>query len=97
MRIIARRTLKDFWEKHRSAEQPLKAWHREASQATWNGPEDVKRRYKHASFLKGNRVIFNIGGNKYRLVVQVNYPHKVAYIRFVGTHAQYDQINAEDI
>ena len=97
MRIIARRTLKAFWEKHRPAEQPLKAWYREASQAAWEGPEDVKRRYRHASFTKGNRVIFNIGGNKYRLVVRANYEFGIIYIRFVGTHAQYDKINVEVI
>jgi mRNA interferase HigB len=97
MRIIARRTLRAFWEKHRPAEQPLKSWYREASQATWTGPEDIKRKYRHASFVKGNRVVFNIGGNKYRLVVHVNYSFRVVYVRFVGTHAEYDQINAEDI
>ena len=97
MRIIARRTLRDFWEKHRSAEQPLKAWYREASQADWNGPEDIKRRYRHASFLKANRVIFNIGGNKYRLVVHVNYTYRIVYVRYVGTHAEYDRIDPEQI
>lgn len=97
MRIIARRTLRAFWEKHRGAEQPLKSWYREASQATWAGPEDIKRRYRHASFLRGNRVVFNIGGNKYRLVAHINYPFRVLYVRFVGTHAEYDRINAEDI
>jgi mRNA interferase HigB len=97
MRIIARRTLKAFWEKHRPAEQPLKSWYREASHATWTGPEDIKGKYRHASFIKGNRVVFNIGGNKYRLVVHINYAFRVLYVRFVGTHAEYDQINAEDI
>src|SRR5210317_2039644 len=97
MRIIARRALKIFWEKHRTAEQPLKSWYREASQATWDGPEDIKRTCRHASFFKGNRVIFNIGGNKYRLVVRANYTFKVLYIRFVGTHAEYDNIDPEDI
>ena len=97
MRIIARRTLKVFWERRRAAEQPLKSWYREASQAAWDGPEDIKRRYRHASFLKRNRVIFNIGGNKYRLVVHANYAFRVLYIRFVGTHAEYDQIDPEHI
>jgi len=97
MRIIARRTLKLFWERHRSAEQPLKSWYREASQAAWNGPEDIKRRYRHTSFLKGNRIIFNIGGNKYRFVVHANYTFKVLYIRFIGTHAEYDRIDPEHI
>ena len=97
MRIIARRTLREFWEKHRTAEQPLKAWYREAAQATWDGPSDINRSYRHASFLKGNRVIFNIGGNKYRLVAQVNYAYRVLYIRYVGSHADYDKIDPEQI
>ncbi len=97
MRIIARRTLREFWEKQRTAEQPLKAWYREASQGVWKSSEDIKRRYGHASFLRGNRVVFNIGGNKFRLVAHVNYEFSVLFIRFVGTHAEYDQINAEDI
>jgi len=97
MRIIARRALREFWERHRPAEQPLKSWFREASQATGDGPEAIKRRYPHASFVAGNRVIFNIGGNKYRLATQVNHEFGIFFIRFVGTHAEYDQINAEDI
>jgi len=97
MRIIARRTLREFWAKHRTAEQPLRSWYREASQAKWDGPEDIKRRYRHASFLKGNRVVFNIGGNKYRLVVHVNYTYRIMYIRFVGTHGEYDHIDLEKI
>ena len=97
MRIIARRTLNLFWYKHRTAEQPLKSWYREASQATWKSPEDVKRRYRHVSFLNGNRVVFNIGGNKFRLIVHVNYDYGVLYIRFVGTHSEYDQTDPEKI
>ncbi len=97
MRIIARRTLREYWEKHPSAEQALKSWFREASGADWNGPEDVKRRYRHASIVGGNRVIFNICGNKYRLIVQINYSFKIVYVRFVGTHAAYDKVNAETV
>ncbi len=97
MRIIARSTLKLFWEKHRTAEQPLKSWYREASQADWKSPNDIKRKYRHASFLKENRVAFNIGGNKYRLIVQANYTYSVLYIRFIGTHAEYDRIDPERI
>ena len=97
MRIIARRTLREFWEKHRPAEQPLKSWYREAAQAAWQGPDDIKRRYRHASFLKGNRVVFNIDGNKYWLVVHMNYAFRVVYIRFVGTHSEYDRIDPETI
>ncbi len=97
MRIIARRTLREFWEKHRTAEQPLKSWFREASQASWKTPEDIKSRYRPASFLKGNRVVFNMGGNKYRLIVHANYNFGILYIRFVGTHAEYDRIDPEHI
>ena len=97
MRIIARRTLREFWEQHRQAEQPLKAWFREAAASDWAGPEDVKRRYGHASILNGNRVVFNIAGNRYRLVVQINYDFKIIYIRFVGSHEAYDKIDAETI
>lgn len=97
MRIIARRTLREFWEKHPTAAGPLKAWFREASLADWEGPESIKRRFRHASFLAGNRIIFNIGGNKFRLVVHANYAYRVLYIRFVGTHAEYDRINPESI
>jgi len=97
MRIIARRTLREFWERHAAAEQPLKAWFREAAASEWAGPEDVKRRYSHASILKGNRVVFNIGGNKYRLIVQISYDYKVIYIRFVGSHEAYDKVDAETV
>lgn len=97
MRIIARRTLKVSWEEHRTAEQPLKAWYREAAQADWNSPQDIKCTYRHASVIKGNRVVFNIGGNKYRLIVHVNYEFRVLYMRFVGTHAEYDRIDPEHI
>ena len=77
------------------AEQPLKSWYREAAQATWLSPEDIKCRYKHASFIKGNRIVFNIGGNKFRLIVQANYECRILYIRFVGTHTEYDCIDPE--
>ena len=79
------------------AEQPLKSWFREASQARWESPADIKSRYRHASFLKDNRVVFNIGGNKYRLIVHANYDFRILYIRFVGTHAEYDHVDPEYI
>ncbi len=97
MRIIARRTLREYWEKHPTAEQPLKSWFKEVSLANWYSPNDVKRRYRHASFLCENRVVFNIGGNKWRLIVQINYDFKIVYIRFVGSHAAYDKVDAETI
>ena len=88
MRIIARRTLREYWEQHRQAEQPLKAWFREATASDWASPEDVKRRYRHASILRSN---------KYRLVVQINHDFKIIYIRFVGSHEAYDKVDAETI
>ena len=97
MRIIARRTLREFWERHPGSEQPLKAWFAEAHAAQWRNPQTIKHRYRHASFVSDNRVIFNVGGNKYRLIVQIHYPYGIVYIKFVGTHAEYDRIDAEKI
>lgn len=99
MRIIARKTLVDFWERpeHRDAEQPLKAWFAEAKVANWRRLADIKAKYRHASILGGNRVVFNIAGHKYRLVVKFDYRAGIGYIRFVGTHAEYDKIDAETI
>jgi len=95
MRVIAKRTLREFWECYPDAEGPLKAWHQEAEQADWQSPHDIKADYGNASILKDNRTVFNIAGNKYRLVVKINYPYHIVYIRFIGTHAEYDQINVE--
>lgn len=97
MRIIAKRTLRDFWRRHPDAEGPLKAWYSEARQADWQQPQDVKDRFARASIVGGNRVVFDIGGNNYRLVVKINSPYRVVYIRFVGTHAEYDRIDVEHI
>ncbi len=97
MRIIARRTLRDFWEQHPEAEQPLKAWFAEALAAEWDTPQAIKDRYRHASFVGDNRVIFNISGNKYRLIVHVNYGFGIVYIKFIGTHTDYDRIDPETI
>lgn len=97
MRIISRRTLREFWEKHPDTAVPLQTWFRDVEQAAWNSPEDIKGVYRNASFLANNRVIFNIKGNRYRLVVVVVYQHGVVYIRFVGTHEEYDRIDAATI
>jgi len=85
MRIIARKTLRVFWEQPalRDSEQPLKAWFREVSQADWASPSDVKNAFRNASILRSSRVVFNIAGNKYRVVVWINYPYRVVYIRFI--------------
>ncbi len=99
MRIIARKILRDFWESpaYADSEQPLKSWFKTAKEADWAEPSEVKEQFRNASFIGSNRVIFNIAGNKYRLVVAVNYPYRVLYIRFIGTHAQYDKIKVKEI
>lgn len=97
MRIIALSTLRDFWVKHPDALEPLAAWHAVASRVCWASPADIKAAYRNASFIAGNRVVFNIKGNDYRLVVAMHYNRQIAYIRFVGTHRQYDQINATTV
>lgn len=100
MRVIAKRTLRTFWEsnpRYADAKGPLGAWHQEVTAADWATTQDVKAQFRHASILKGNRVIFNIAGNKYRLVVKINYAYRIVYIRFIGTHREYDEIDAEKI
>jgi len=99
MRVIAKRTFRQFWETTRggAARAALEDWHAQAVDADWSQPAQVKEQYGDASILKGGRVVFNIGGNKYRLVVWINYPYRVVYVRFVGTHAEYDKIDAETI
>ena len=97
MRIIALGTMRSFWEAHPDAEQPLKAWHDEARGATWGSPTEIKARYASASFLANNRVVFNIKGNSYRLVVAVAYQYQAIYIKFIGTHADYDRIDAATV
>ena len=99
MRIISRATLRDFWEtpKYSDSEQALKSWYDEAKHANWQTPQDIKSKYRNASFVGNNRVVFNIHGNKYRLVVAVNYNFSMCYIRFVGTHKEYDAIDVSTI
>ena len=99
MRVIAISTLKAFWEQsqHHGAEQPLKAWFEEARLATWQQPADIKAQYGNASILKNRRVVFNIKGNEYRLVVAVSYKLQLVFVKFVGTHKQYDLIDAETV
>ncbi len=99
MRVIAVRTLKEFWERpaHRDAEQPLRAWYAEAREADWRGPKDIKSKHLSASILGDNRVVFNIKGNKYRLIVAVKYDFRIVYIRFIGTHKDYDAVDARSV
>jgi len=97
MRVIAVKTLRTFWVKRPDAEQPLLAWYDEASKAIWRQPSDIKSHYANASILKNRRVVFNIKGNDYRLIVSVAYKVGVVYVKFVGTHRQYDAIDAETV
>jgi mRNA interferase HigB len=99
MRVISRKSLREFWEDRRyaDAEQPLKSWFREAEKGDWASPAAVKAFYHSASILRDNRVVFNIAGNKYRLIVKINYAYRIVYIRFVGTHRQYDEIDANEV
>lgn len=97
MRIIAISQLRAFWNKHPQAEMPLRAWYAEASRADWKNPADIKAAYRHASFLPNSRVVFNIKGNDYRLIVAVHYNRGMMFIRFIGTHAEYDRIDASTI
>lgn len=99
MRVIAKSTLKKFWERPGcgDARGALESWHDEAAKAEWKTPQAVKDQFGSASICGNNRVVFNIGGNKYRLVVEMQYRAGLAWVKFVGTHAQYDQIDVETI
>lgn len=100
MRIIALSTLKTFWSSspaYSDSVQPGLAWYRETLKADWASPNEVKAQFSNASILKDGRVVFNIAGNKYRLVVWINYAYRIVYIRFIGTHKQYDAIDAQTI
>ncbi|HRN37182.1 MAG TPA: type II toxin-antitoxin system HigB family toxin [Flavobacteriales bacterium] len=97
MRIIAKRTLRDFWTKHAESEQQLKAWFRDTENAGWQNTQQLKRDHPSASILAANRIVFNIKGNRYRLIVKFNFEHQVGWVRFIGTHAEYDKINANTI
>ncbi|MGV3722033.1 MAG: type II toxin-antitoxin system HigB family toxin [Actinomycetota bacterium] len=97
MRIIALRTLREFWIRHADAEEALRAWYTDAQRADWTSPGDIRKTYANASIVANNRVVFNIRGNTYRLIVAVNYAFGIVYIRFIGTHAEYDRVDAETI
>ena len=97
MRIIRKKPLIEFYTKHPQAKEPLKAWAMEAKHTTWNTPHDIKKLHRNADILPNNRVVFDIGGNKFRLIVKINYNCSVVYIKFIGTHAEYNKINAETV
>ena len=97
MRVISIKILREFWEKHSDCEQQLKAWYKEANKAEWKNPNEIKLEYPSASILNDNRICFNIKGNNYRLIVRINYDYQMVWIRFIGTHSDYDKIDANKI
>lgn len=98
MQIVALRTLRLFWERHPQAERPIRAWYAQVRQAEWGSPADVKDGFgTTVDFVGDNRVIFDLSGNKYRLVVHVSYRFKRVLVKFIGTHAEYDRIDPETI
>ena len=97
MRILTKGTLREFWERHPDAEAALRDWYRVAQQASWDTPSDVRESHANARIIGNNRAIFNIKGNNYRLVVRMDYQFKKVYVRFVGTHVEYDRINALEV
>jgi mRNA interferase HigB len=97
MRIVAIKTLSEFWSQHTDAKSALESWYAEARDASWRGPQDILDHYGTADVLPDNRVVFNIKGNRYRLVVKIHYNTGIVYIRFIGTHAEYNRIDAETI
>ncbi len=97
MRVIAKKNLREFRVQQKDSEEQLKTWYKEASKTLWSSPNEIKFLYPKASILKSGRVVFNICGNKYRLIVRINYLRKWIFIRFIGTHSEYDKINADEI
>ena len=96
-RIVAKKILREFWERHSDSEQHLKTWYETARFSNWKNPNDIKNTYANVSILQDSRVVFNIRGNSYRLIVKFNYKRQWAFIRFIGTHAEYNKIDAETI
>ena len=99
MRIISKKTLKDFYEqsKYHDSKNSLESWHKEVLKLDWNNSNEIKEMYRNASVVGDTKVIFNIAGNKYRLIVTINYYAKIVFIKFIGTHKQYDKINIEEL
>jgi mRNA interferase HigB len=97
LKIFSRGTQRDFWEKHTDCELQLKTWYRETEKAHWKTINELKIEYPNASILKDNRIVFNIKGNRYRLIVKFNFEYQLAWVRFIGTHADYDKINSNEI
>ena len=97
LRIIAKKVLREFWGRHNDCEQQLKAWFQEASKAECTNPNEIKAEYPSASVIGNDRIVFNIKGNSYRLIVKINFDYQMVWIRFIGTHSEYDRVNAKTI
>ena len=102
MQILSKKALRDYWENYQGAAQPaleqaLKSWYREVKRASWKNSSELKQKYRNASILKNGRVVINICGNRFRLIVGVNYSVQVVYVKWVGTHSEYDDIDAEEV
>ena len=97
MRVISRKTLREFWKKHADSEEQLKSWYRETEKARWKSINELKLEYPNASILKDNKIVFNIKGNNYRLIVKMNFEFQISWILFIGTHAEYDKINVSEL
>lgn len=97
MRVIAKKILREFWIKHSDCEQQLKSWYQEADKSEWKNLNEIKKEYPSASILEDNRVVFNIKGNNYRLIVKINFSYQMIWVRFIGTHKEYDIIDANKI
>jgi len=99
MRIISKKTLRDFYEqsKYSDCKSALEAWHKEVLKLEWKNPNQVKEMYRSASIIGDEKVVFNIAGNKYRLIVSINYDAQIVFIKFIGTHKQYDKVNIKEL
>lgn len=97
MRVISKRTLREFWQKHNDCKQQLKYWFRETEKANWKNMNELKKDFSSASILKDNKICFDIKGNNYRLITKLNFEYQICYIRFIGTHADYDKIDANNV
>ena len=97
MRILAKKILREFWDQYPSTEEQLKSWFQETSKCNWTNPNYVKDEFPNARLIPNNRVIFNIKGSQYRLIVRVNYKYQMVYVRFIGTHEEYDKIDPTKI
>ena len=97
LRVIAKKTLREFWTLHLDCKEQLKSWYREAEKSDWKNTNEIKKKYPTASILGNNRVVFNIRGNNYRLIVKINFQYQMTWIRFIATHKEYDRIDATEI